>query len=376
MPNYFDDPEMDVLGWETQRLANLKRNLPRPQIGFAPNPRGILVPEINYQNPETTGQLNVHPDFLSGMKKSKIYWNESGIANQDPMMYALHGNEDVRSVTRLTPFQDPDYLQTEAEHIAKRYSLMTPEQIKKLHYTDEASFPSTVERELAMAQRRVESAKGLLERQRAIQQFEESASPGIKDFLTRHKATAFFVNALNRDKHFDLVNKDLQESYQGMMEDPQFVQVQKLLAKMLGKQWNGFPENLPRAYDELYSPSHINEHEVTPELHQAMRRALVEKQGEWRDIAKKAGLDPVEWDTTPQAGKLAKWNTGGYLLGGVFNYPIIKDVVNLVRGGEMVVDPADNSVKVLTPQETEEWKYNKSLQEQGIYPGEPLWKLQ
>jgi hypothetical protein len=319
----FDDPEMQLIGFEQAGVNNAKR--------FSPH---LSSSTMTFKKPSTMVEL----DMLSGAPQQLINWNQSGPAHQDPTMYRFL-KKDVPYFTRLNPGQDPEFLRAELQRLAKVYGGLTPEQISKLHYTDAASYPGTVDRQLGVVRRNVENAGAFLDRQMAIQDFRLSDKSA--------NTLASEIEALGAQQRSWAVGQYGEEQNKRYGEQlARMISKNPELAKFLKESGIDFSN----ASTDILPTNEIMS--VTEDTIKRRRYDTIAALAEWEQTLRKAGLGPE--DTVPGVKNFPgrqRFNTGGFLLGVLGNAGELGMFGRLLKGGTPMIAGDGSDFDVMLPGE-------------------------
>lgn len=321
----FDDPEMQLIGFEQSGINNAKRNSPN----LNPNTGELEIPH-----------KNVKLSLLSGIPERGIHWNQGGIEHQDPTVFGLL-KRDNEYYTRLTPEQDPQFRQLELDRTSKIYADLTPEQIRSLHYTDAASFPGTVQRDLSIQKTSLDYAIAFLERQKAIQDLRlgNRSINNLASELEKHGMRHRFWEI---GKYGEEKNMEYSRNLRRYLDDAPFDKATEAYWRSRGVRDIGItPIPILPERSEIAPVS-----ETIMAKNRQDTRALI---GEWEQMTRKHGVgteaftEQIKNNRGPQ-----RFNTGGFLLGALGDAGMIG---RLLQGGSFMGDIENFDFDVMTPTE-------------------------
>lgn len=338
----FDDPEMQLIGFEQAGINNAKHYAPQQ------DQMGLLHPP----------SFDIPLDTLSGAPKRYIHWGPSGAEtgnyrpNIDPTMAkffrgsempGLGSLENPRSILmpsliNLSPNQDPLFRSEEAYRTMMLYKYMTPEEIKNLHYTDAASFPATSDADIAHKNKMAQMAEAYLERQRAIQDFRigNDTAQKLAGRLEIAGAQQRMSAVLNWGDEMNSIYLKNLKKY--IKENPGLGDA--LDSKMMT------PESFVQKYGV---PSNATLFAPDPDTMKQRRGVTLDMIDQWRTYTKKHGLTPERFTPGTPTGGMSKFNTGGFLLGLANFLGEIGQTSRLLQGGQW--GERDGEVDVYLPSE-------------------------
>lgn len=346
----FDDPEMQLIGFEQAGINNAKHYAPQ-QDKF-----GLLHPP----------SFDVKLDTLSGAPTRYIHWGPTGAEtgnyhpNIDPTMAKFFRESGSPAWINLSPDQDPLFRNEEWLRTRQLYENMSPEEIRKLHYTDAASFPATSENDIAHKARMASLSEAYLERQKAIQ-----------DFRIGNR------NASELARRLEIMGAQ-QRIYSvakwGEEQNSRYLTNLKKVIKENPGLGDALDQKMftPESFVEKYGVPTRSSLELPPANIMKERRAeVVDMIDQWGNKTKKAGLTPDEF-TGGRPGYSAgsqKFRTGGFLLGlgGVAGE--IGMISRLLRGGQWSEEDGNVDVRLPSELNSPDERLKKMYQE-GVYTNE------
>lgn len=334
----FDDPEMQLIGFEQSGINTAKHFAPQQ------DKMGLLHPP----------SFEIPLDTLSGAPQRYIHWgpngnngglSSSGEANIDPTMMKFFRESRVPKYINLSPDQEPDLRHQQWLRSMQLYREMTPEQIGQLHYTDAASFASTVEGDLAHKALMAQKASAFIERQKAIQEFrmENRSAQQLASRLELIGGQQRLGAIANwGDKQNSIYLENLKRY---IKENPGLGD--SLDAKGLT------PEMFVRIYGVDSNHSLLI---PDPDVMAQRRQTTIDLLDQWGKVTKKHGLTPERFTPgTPPRNPPKFGGTGGFLLGltgGVLaNANEIGWLGRLLKGGSFMIASDGSEVDVFTPAE-------------------------